>query len=350
MPYRRLPDGSVEPDLASGLEISGDRAELTLRSTMWSDGSPITARDVVASIERADAPSGFARIRSARVRGPRTIQLRGDVDDWEQTLATGAYVMPRGRLAAGRVSGGPFRFERYVQGRSLTFDVNDRWDGSRPYLDGLKMSFVQGTHLLVRLLEDGRLDAIVPPMSVNLDDRLAEAGIAYDEALGDETIALEAGAEDVTEQEWVAVGSTIDLRRLVTSFVRDDGAAIETTRSSASTEPLPAEVSIAAPEGDELLILLQRAIQLDLQRSGVAAPVITGPLSTHYGAWRRDGPADIALVRTMDPVPPSGRRSLPIARVESIVAWRDGINGIVVNPTLDGALWNALEWWIDPSI
>lgn len=350
MPYRRLPDGSVEADLARGLEVTGGRVELTLRSTMWSDGTPITARDVVASVERADPPSGFARVRSARATGPRTVVLRGDIDDWEEALATGAYVMPRGRLAAGRVSGGPFRFERYVQGRSLSYRVNDRWDGAAPYLDGLKVSFVQGTQLLVRLLQEQRLDAAVLPMSVNLDDRLDEVGIAYDEALGDETIALEADPDDLTEAEWIALGSTIDLARLVTTFIRDDGAAAETARGSASTEPLPAEVSIAAPEGDELLRLMQRAIQLDLQRSSVAAPVITGPLSTHYGAWRSDGPADMALVRTMDRTAPAGRRWLPIARVESIVAWRDGVNGVVVNPTLDGSFWNAWEWWIDPSI
>ena len=350
MPYRRLPDGSVEPDLADALEVTGDKAELTLRSTTWSDGRPITARDVVASIQRADDPSGFAQLRAARATGPRTVVLRGNVDDWEETLAMGAYVMPRGRLAAGRVSGGPFRFERYVQGRSLSYGVNERWDRDSPYLDGLKVSFVQGTQLLVRLLEEERLDAIAPPMSVNLDDRLDEIGIAYDEALGDETIALEADPDDLTEAEWVALGSTIDLGRLVTSFIRDDGSAVETSRSRASTEPLPAEVSIAAPEGDELLILIQRAIQLDLQRSSVAAPVITGPTSTHYGAWRGDGPADMALVRTMDRTAPVGRRWLPIARVESIVGWRDGVKGIVVNPTLDGPLWNAWEWWIDPSI
>jgi hypothetical protein len=44
------------------------------------------------------------------------------------------------------------------------------------------------------------------------------------------------------------------------------------------------------------------------------------------------------------------RRTLEIARIETIVAWREGVNGIIVNPTLDGPLWNASQWWIEAPI
>ena len=348
MPYRLLPDGTTEPDLAESLEVRGDRALLTLRQTSWSDGRAITAQDVVASIERAAPPSGFAATE-ARVLRPRVVELRGDIEDWEATLARGAYVLPRGKLAAGRISGGSFRFRRYDQGRRITYTPNVKWDGDAPLLDEVVVSFVQGTQLLVRLLEDGRLDAAAPPMSVNLDERLDEVGLAHTEAVGTETIAIEAAPGRLPHDQWQALVAEIDVANLVRSFIRDDGSRVRDERGRKG--PLPAEISIAAPEGDELLGLMQRAVQLDLQRSDVTSQLISGPLSTHYGAWRDDPPADLSLVRLTAGSPMlTPARTLEIARIETIVVWRAGIQGIVVNPTLDGPLWNAWEWWKDPSI
>ena len=348
MPFRLRPDGTTEPDLAASLDVRGDRALLTLRKTSWSDGRAITARDVVASIERAAPPSGFAAIDAHPLRR-RVVELRGEIEDWEVRLARGAYVLPRGKLAAGRISGGPFRFRRYDQGRRITYTPNDKWDGDAPLLDEIAVNFVQGTQLLVRLLEEGRLDAAAPPMSVNLDERLDEVGLSHAEAIGTEVIAIEAAPGRLNDDELRALGAEIDIANLVRSFVRDDGSRVGDERGPQG--PLPAEISIAAPEGDELLGLMQRAVQLDLERSGVTSQLISGPLSTHYGAWRDDPPADLSLVRLTAGLPilmPA--RTLEIARIETIVAWRAGIHGIVVNPTLDGPMWNAWEWWKDPSI
>jgi hypothetical protein len=201
----------------------------------------------------------------------------------------------------------------------------------------------------VRLLEEGRLDAAAPPMSVNLDERLDEVGLAHTEALGTETIAIEATPGRLSDDEWHALVAEIDIANLVRSFVRDDGSRVRDERGRKG--PLPAEISIAAPEGDELLGLMQRAIQLDLERSDVTSQLISGPLSTHYGAWRDDPTADLSLVRLTAGSPMlTPARTLEVARIETIVVWRAGINGIVVNPTLDGPLWNAWEWWKDPSI
>lgn len=349
MPYRLLPDGTTEPDLAESLEVSGDRALLTLRQTTWSDGRPIAAQDVVASIKRAAPPSGFAAIEARALR-PRVVELRGVIDDWPRTLARGAYVLPGGKLAAGRVSGGPFRFRRYDQGRRITYAPNDRWDGDAPLLDEIAVSFVQGTQLLVRLLEEGKVDAAAPPMSVNLDERLDEMGLAHTEVLGTETIAIEAAPGRLTDDQWQALVAEIDVANLVRSFIRDDGTRVRDGRGQRG--PLPAEISIAAPEGDELLGLMQRALQLDLERSGVTSQLISGPLSTHYGQWRDDPHADLSLLRITASSETMTRalRTLALARIETIVTWRAGVHGIIVNPTLDGPLWNAWEWWKEPSI
>ncbi|HWC14442.1 MAG TPA: ABC transporter substrate-binding protein [Actinomycetota bacterium] len=367
MPFRLLPDGSVEPDLAERVVVEGRTARLFLRRARWSDGSRITARDVVISIRRATPPSGLARIRSARVVSDRVVRVRGDVDDWEEALASGAYVLPGGRLRGGTLSGGPFRFAHYQPGRRLVFEPNKRWPGTPPLLDRVVVDFVQSTELLIRLLEEGRLDAAVVPSTVNLDERLDELELHYGRALGWESVALEFD-DPVAADEWIATASGIDRERLLSSFVRDEGRLSNTlSPGPLGTEGFwshvaidagapPPEITIGAPEGDELLTLMQRAIQLDLERSGVTAELVTAPWATYYGVWPEDGPADAYLVRRAGApgaaTPPDavGSSALPLAHVETFVAWNDTVHGAVVHPALDGPLWNAEEWWKDPSI
>lgn len=367
MPFRLLPDGSIEPDLAERVEPQGASARLFLRVARWSDGSRITARDVVASVRRARPPSGFARVSSARAVSRSVVHLRGRVDNWEETLASGAYVLPGGSLRRGAVSGGPFRFAGYRPGRRLVFETNEEWSGTRPLLDRVVVDFVQSTELLIRLLGDGRLDAAVIPSSVNLDERLDELGLAYDRALGWESIALSFD-DSVARDGWIATAFEINRERLVESFVRDEGRlsnslapgplGAEGFWSHVAVDPGPplGEITIGAPEGDELLGLIQRAVQLDLEDAGVAAEIVTAPWATFYGTWLRDGPADAYLVRragapgAATPADAVRSSALPIAHVETFLAWSDAVHGPAANPSLDGALWNAAEWWKDPSL
>jgi hypothetical protein len=40
----------------------------------------------------------------------------------------------------------------------------------------------------------------------------------------------------------------------------------------------------------------------------------------------------------------------PLASVATFMAWREKVHGIAVNPSPEGPLWNARDWWIEPSI
>lgn len=348
MPYRMLPDGTTAPDLADSLEVSGDSARLTLAKRRWSSGKMISAQDVVASIERARAPSGFAAIRAAHAVGPRVVQMRGEFEDWEITLSQGSFVLPRGRLMRGSISGGPFRFSRYVRGRSISYAPNPLADEA-PHLDSLKVNFVAGTDLLIRLVQTGELDAASIPSTVNLSDRLNELGIAFDSGTGSERIVLAFDSGRVSLDSARATVAEIDRDRLVESFVRDEGSPLGSLPKS-NSDALPGDLSIAAPEGDELLGLIQRALQLDLRAAIPTVELITAPVSTVYGPWLRGGPPDSLLLRVAGPAAGNDGYSFPLATVATFVAWRDEVHGIVVNPSLEGPLWNAAQWWKEPSI
>ena len=366
MPFRLLPDGTTEPDLAARLVVRGRSARLVLRESAWSNGDPITARDVAASIRRADRPSGFARIESARVISERVIRLHGGISNWEETLASGAYVLPGGRLRGGALSGGPFRFSDYRAGRRVVYEPNDDWDGPEPLLDKLVVDFVQSTELLIRLLEQGSVDAAAIPSTVNLDDRLEERGLAHDGALGWESLHVQFAAP--APEDWLPSADLIEREALVEAFVRDEGRF----SNSLAPGPLgtegfwshvarergqsPAELTLGAPEGDELLGMMQRAIQLQMESAGVTVEIVTAPWATYYSSWLTGGPADAYLVRSAgapgaatlsDSVASS---AMPLAHVETFLAWRDGVHGLQVNPSLDGPLWNAELWWKGPSI
>jgi len=344
MPYRSLPDGTNEPDLAKSLEVTATGARLVIEDRRWSSGRRIRAKDVVASIRRATPPSGFAQIRKARVVDPRTIELIADVTDWETTLATGAFVLPGGRMVGGNVSGGPFRFSAYDRGRKLTYEANPEAPVA-PLLDELEVSFVQGTELLIRLLEEGDVDVAWVPSTVNLSDRLDELGLSHASASGSEEVVMRFNPARIGEDQARALLGKVGVKTLGAAFLRDEGEVIALPEGRRAA--LPSLVSLAAPEGDELLTLMQRSMQLALERSNVTVELITGPVSTVYGRWQRSAPADLLLQRAMTP---GSEDTIPIASVATFVAWRDGINGITVNPSLDGPLWDASRWWREPSI
>ena len=352
MPYRMLPDGTVEPDLAESIETTTTGALLTLAEREWSNGRPITARDVVASIRRATPPSGFAAIEAAHVGGLRVVEMSGRVTDWEATLATAAFVLPRGRLIGGNVSGGPFRFFDYKPGRSIGYEKNPE-AVEAPYLDRVKISFVQGTDLLIRLLEQGDIDAAAIPSSINLGTRLEEADITYDSAIGAERLVLEFNSDRVALQTARAVVAEIDRAKLVGSFIRDEGESLGSAPEK-MPEHLPVTLSVGSPEGDELLALIQRGLQIDLEPSVDTIELITAPVSTVYGAWLREAPVDALLIRAIGQVGRGqsidDRFSFPLASVATFIAWREEVHGIAVNPSLDGPLWNVDQWWLEPSI
>ena len=353
MPFRSLPDGTFEPELAESLEVTARGARLTIARRTWSNGESITAQDVVASIRRATPPSGFAEIRQVRAEGARTVVMRGGGDAWEERLATAAYVLPRGRLIGGNVSGGPFMFSGYKRGRGLSYEANPEAP-EPPLLDGLEVSFVKGTDLLLRLLTDGDVDVAALPSTVNLGQRLDELGLDHARALGDERVVLSFDPDRVTLRAARAVVAEIDQGTLVESFVRDDGAGVG-ERVPKDPSGLPATVSVAAPEGDELLSLMQRAMQVDLRSTLSSFELITAPVSTLYGEWQDGGPADALLMRATGPPPWRGVVSdrdyvFPLASVATFVAWREKVHGVAVNPSSEGPLWNARDWWIEPSI
>jgi hypothetical protein len=278
-------------------------------------------------------------------------------------LATIAFVLPGGRP---RSSGGPWKVATYRPGLKVEYVPNGRTNAPRPYLDRVTVFFYESEATMLRALAAGRMDAAAPPATMNLTERLDELGIAYNGALGWESVWMDL-RESLTPAERGAVVHAVRRRGLERGLVRSAG------RLSNTLHPGPGGVSgiwrgtlgkkmklrepirMAIPVGDELLFLYQRGVEIDLAHAKIGVDLITGPYSDFYGRWRHAPPYDVALVRSAGAPGLRDRMrdaanltALPLAHVRTYVAWNPGVEGLEANPTFDGPLWNMEEWWRQP--
>ena len=366
--YETMPNGTSRRALARRLEHVTGGVRIFLKRTRWSDGTPVSASDVLASVRRARAPSGFARVTSAQRVSSHEVILGGRIGNWRRALAKLSFVIPNGGPGSGHrrgVGGGAWRMASYTPGLMATYKPNRSGKlTERPLLDKVIVLFVDSENVLLQLLRNGTLDAAVPPSTVNLSRRLDEMDVEHSEVLGWESLRLEL-EPSIPYDVRAAVAATVDREALVGGLVRDDGRLSNTLHPSPDGADGPwsgrlgkrarvaTPVKLAAPAGDELTGLIQRALQIQLTEHRVAVEPLTTSAAEFYGPWRVDDPADAAVVRAagapgLGGGPAARRRltALPIAQVRTYLAWRPRLHGLEVNPTFGGPLWNAEQWWL----
>ena len=361
--YRFDPTGAPVPDLVETLDVSGDVASITLVDASWSDGSPLTSKDVQSTVQRAGPPSGLALIDSVQRRGPNRLVLTGSVPDWPEALARISFVLPS---SGKRVFSGPFVLEGRTEGLQVMLESNPE-AVEPPLLDRLVVQFTEGTDLLLALLQQDRIDAAWIPSTVNLEQRLDELGLSYDAALGWERVELDLSGSALTRSQRRDVAAALDRSAMKSGFVRDGGRIADTLvpepgpgGAGGPFEPIfqgrgkgrGVTLQLSAPSGDELLELLQRLAQVQLDSRGFDVELINVDARRFYGEWTLDDPIDAAL-RRVGGAPGAVRRDdprsldrLPLFHVETVMAWGPGLAGVEVNPTIEGPLASAHEWFL----
>lgn len=363
--YRFDAEGTAVPDLAASVTPSGDGARLELREAFWDDGRPITSRDVVFSIRNAHPRSGLSEIRSVTRRGDALL-LAGDVDDWEDALARLSFVLPAdGR----RAFSGPFRLASRTEGLQVVLRRNPRAE-TPPLLDRLTVQFTEGLDMLLGLLDRKRIDVAWLPSSLNLDQRLDELGLEYEDHLGWEQVLIDLSQSGLDAATRKAVASALDRGAIERGFVRDDGRVSDTLapgpgpggasgrfeavfRGGGRDAGDGSSLTVGAPAGDELLELTQRMLQVQLDAAGFDVELINVDAKRFYGEWSRSSPLDLALTRRGGAPGIPGRtargtlQELPLFHVETVIAWTRGVGGVEVNGGLEGPLWNAEGWFVD---
>lgn len=163
--------GEFDPRAAEKWEINDAATEFTftLRDGItFSDGSPITGKDVAASFERtvaAKSPfsANFVNVGVTATDDTVTFTPAAPEPALLSKL-TGVMITPAGATEDSYldkpVTSGPFTVEKFTPGGDLVMVRNDKYWGDKPKLDRLTMRSIPEVAARVTALETGELDVI----------------------------------------------------------------------------------------------------------------------------------------------------------------------------------------------
>lgn len=171
-------DAALEPvpRLAESWERSDDGATLTFalrRGVVWSDGEPFTSADVAFTLDRirnTEAPSSwkayFAAVDAVETPDEHTVVVRYARPYAPALVSFTVGILPAHRFPEGTLVGaaanhepvgtGPFKLQRWEQGKRILLAANEQWWNGRPHLDSIELLFEVGDRL--DALREDRLD------------------------------------------------------------------------------------------------------------------------------------------------------------------------------------------------
>lgn len=175
------------PDLATSWKITngGKKYTFHLRAAKFSNGTPVTANDVVYSIDRAKALKGgwgflLQAVKSITAPSSRTVvfKLSQPHAPLLADLAMYAYsVIPASSKSQGAaffnkpVGSGPYMVTSLNKDSELDLAANPYWYGKKPSIKNVKVLIVPNDNTRVLMLQSKKVDAIENPPG-NLVDQI----------------------------------------------------------------------------------------------------------------------------------------------------------------------------------
>ncbi|MEW2624951.1 ABC transporter substrate-binding protein [Streptomyces sp. NPDC048106] len=213
------PDGELKPGLAtSWKQTNAATYVFTLRrGVVFTDGSPFTAADVVASIEEIRDPKNgsalayaFAGVSSVKATGTHEVTIRLSAPDaafiWN-TGPGGLLVSSEKFLAANRgkigtektllLGTGAYRITEFAADSHVLLESNPHWWGEKPALKKLKLSFVPDAGTRLVAMKSGAIDGALGLASDETSGWASAADITY---TGDRSVV--ALAFDTAKAPW----------------------------------------------------------------------------------------------------------------------------------------------------
>ncbi|MFH1486513.1 MAG: ABC transporter substrate-binding protein, partial [Chloroflexota bacterium] len=186
-----LNPGNIVPDLAESWTVSSDGSSYTFKlrkGVKWHDGNPLTASDVLLSLERlkknTQVGPGLGPVKSMETPDEHTIKVVMSYPSAAllSFLAIGwAGVIPKhifdkkGHMKDDVVGTGAFKFKRHNRGVVLDLARNaEYFIPGRPYLDGISVYFIADPASASAALRTGRLHFLME-VSTTSANRLMEA-------------------------------------------------------------------------------------------------------------------------------------------------------------------------------
>ncbi|WP_162913227.1 ABC transporter substrate-binding protein [Rhodospirillaceae bacterium SYSU D60014] len=177
---RRDQNGELAPGLAESWEISDDgkTVTLTLRDAKFSDGSPITAEDVVFSLLRvrdhpeSAYPAPLQQLAEAKAKDEKTVVLTlehpfapflGNLEVFNAGIVSKTDVEARGEeeaFASDPVTSGPYQVREWRPNDRLVLEASPNyWREGYPKNDGAELIEVGSENTRVAMMLSGEVDA-----------------------------------------------------------------------------------------------------------------------------------------------------------------------------------------------
>ena len=279
-------DFAIIPGLAESWEGSNDGKTYTytLREGLeWSDGEPLTADDVVFTINRSREEewqnySAYTQNLTAKAIDERTVEVTSSVPDPKLPGLGDTFILPEhiwGKFDADAivkyagedgVGSGPFTLDEFKRGQYVRTKANPSyWDGQRP-IDEVVFRIFNNPDAMVAALERGEIDAAhnVPSQAF---ERLGSAeGIVAIEGNqgGFDEIAINGGAglkephpALLDRNVRVAIAHAIDKQTLLDRVYLGIGSVAETVSPSPDPVWIP-----EIPEAEQFTFDPEKANQI----------------------------------------------------------------------------------------
>ncbi len=231
----------VKPMLAETWTPNADGSVWTFglrKGVKWHDGTPFTAADVVATMDRLAGSNlkSYIDAGSAKALDDFTVEITLKSPDGQFPQQVGAYnpqsvITPKdfevGTTLDQRKTGtGAFKLTTYDAATGATFEANADWWGGKPFLDKLEFIFSDDIATQISGLQGGAADAIVQFSVVGGDALLADDSIVVETIRGSAHRQIwmncrEGDFTDVRVRQAVALG--LDRQALIDTVLKGRG-------------------------------------------------------------------------------------------------------------------------------
>lgn len=182
--------GNASPGVAESWTISDDRLvyTFTTRQTNFSDGAPVTADDVVYSLNTmSESPvvanaAAFNSVTSIEKVDDRTVQVTLSTPSqnfWRGMGDMAGLIQPEAAadgIATNPIGTGPYRLSEYVSNSHLAFEANPEYWGDAPSITSVQVRIITDGTAGLNAIEAGEVDA-APVNTIDLWEQLTNRGL-----------------------------------------------------------------------------------------------------------------------------------------------------------------------------
>jgi peptide/nickel transport system substrate-binding protein len=186
-------ESAYEPELATEQPEVVSEDPLTIEYTIhedatWSDGEPVTAEDARWTYEQIMNEDnqiitrvGWELVEEFEAVDDKTVRITFSEPYAPWRVMMTSAILPQ-HIYEGEdfntalndeiIGSGPFVFEEWNRGNSLTLTKNENYWGEEPGLDQVTFRFIPDSQTLINSLESGEVDFIDPQLDIGLLERL----------------------------------------------------------------------------------------------------------------------------------------------------------------------------------